>query len=64
MGLTIIGAYVIAKHVIQHILERWRRDKLPKRYTSPLVLLISDEQLNARERFLIEKEKSYTMLWS
>nr|KYP70672.1 hypothetical protein KK1_009900 [Cajanus cajan] len=24
MGFTIFGAYVMAKHVIQHILERWR----------------------------------------
>ncbi|TKY62486.1 Mitochondrial ubiquitin ligase activator of nfkb 1 [Spatholobus suberectus] len=31
MGLTIFGVYVIAKHLIQHILERRRRYKLQKR---------------------------------
>lgn len=36
VGLTLFGAYLMAKHAIQYILERRRRGELQKRYTSPL----------------------------
>jgi len=51
MGLTVFGAYLIAKHAIRYILERRRRSELQRRYTSLVILLISGKKPKAIESF-------------
>lgn len=41
MGLTVFGAYLIAKHAIRYILERQRRNEMQRRYTSLVILLFN-----------------------